>query len=189
MKELKILTVLLIAIITLSCSSDDDNTNKKSEFTTHEDLSFATPNGFIIMSDSTNSRLERIYLSNGTIINDMWNNYNFCHYSNNLTQDVLLAINDTKISELTDGIYNFNLDLYGPSDINYVGFRFGIDILDNCAFSYHKWASDTGELTTGNIKIEVSGNNFKLDYTFENIEYDIQVIGTYTGTLKLIQSN
>lgn len=189
MNIFKIVFIFIIYVFTyISCTSDD-SADKKSEFITQEELSYATPNGFIIMPDSTNNRLERIYLSNGTIINDMWDNYNFCHYSNNLTQDVILAINDIKVSELTDGTYNFNLDVYGASDIQYVGFRLGIDILDNCAFSYHKWASDTGELRTGNIKIEVSGNNYKLDYTFENIEYNIQVIGTYNGALKLIQSN
>ncbi len=188
MKKLNTLTLLLIAIIAFSCSSDD-SASEQSGFTTHEEKFYSTPHGFIIVPDTTSNGLERIYLSNGTIINDLWDNYNFCHYSDNLTQDVVFSIYDTKISELADGVYTYQLDSFGESDIQYAGFRFGINIYDNCALSYHELATDIGALTTGHITIGVSGNSYKLEYILENTDYDVFVKGNYSGGLKIIQSN
>ncbi|MEH6765024.1 MAG: hypothetical protein V7655_11040 [Aequorivita antarctica] len=184
MKELKILTALLIAIIAFSCSSDDDNANPKSGFTIDNNF-FSTPKGYLVKNIDTNNRWERIYISNAKLL-DITNYPIDCNYSDNLKQDFLFYLLDTDIMNLQDGSYNFTLDVIEHNyEVSKVRFRYNMEVYQNCLSYSYKYLKDGTELLKGNIALNKSGNIFDMEYSF-GIEGEIYVNGNYQGELEVI---
>ncbi|MBK5212925.1 MAG: hypothetical protein JJE55_04605 [Flavobacteriaceae bacterium] len=184
MKNLNLLIAILITTILFSCSSkDDDNSNRSSGFSV-EGKYYPTPNGYIVTNaNGTHNYPEAFYLSNGTIINNEWTGGNHCDFSNDLTQSVIFYIQPTLLTELTDGTYNYELNTTEPF-IQHVNFGVKTKILNNCIFS--EVSMDTPQFESGNLKIVVSGNIYKITYSFQRIDDEI-IEGTYTGELQLVQ--
>lgn len=184
MKELKILTALLIAIIAFSCSSDDDNANPKSGFTIDNNF-FSTPKGYLVKNIDTNNRWERIYISSAKLLENT--NYPIdCNYSDNLKQDFLFYLLDTDIMNLQDGSYNFTLDVIEHNyEVSKVRFRYNMEVYQNCLSYSYKYLKDGTELLKGNIALNKSGNIFDMEYSF-GIEGEIYVNGNYQGELEVI---
>jgi hypothetical protein len=187
MKKMKLFYGILIGLMIVSCSSDDDNSTGEnpqviSEFTVNG-TEYSTPNGYIISAtDGTNNSVHTIYLLNGTILNNKWFG-NACDFSNDLTQGVIFNVRSTSISELAAGTYSYELMTSQPS-LNETNISRDVVVTNNCVTSSND--IDEDQITSGNLIVEISGNIYTLTFTFQTNDFGT-VSGTYVGELELVQ--
>lgn len=186
MKKLNLLFGILIGLIIFSCSSDDDNQNDtpqvESEFIING-TEYSISNGFILSTfDGTNNSLHKIFLLNGTILNNEWFGEG-CDYSNNLTQGVIFNIRSSSISELADGTYTYELFSNEPS-LNETLIVTNIVVENNCYISSNDMNED--QINSGSLAIEKSNDIYTLNFSFETNNFGT-VSGSYAGELQLTQ--
>src|SRR5690606_33410284 len=185
MKILKALFLLPIFGITyLSCSSDDDNINKKSGFTLKSKF-YSTSKEYVLKALDTSYPWEKIYISNAKLLDSIYYGSD-CNYSYKLKQDVLIYLLDTDIKELPDGNYNYTINVLEPTnEISKVRIRYEMEVDNTCLRHGYKIFRDTHEFLTGNITISKSGNIFDIEYSF-GVEDEIYLKGIYEGELESV---
>ncbi len=187
MKQLNLLIGILIGITLFSCSAKDDGVSDGGSGFNIYGENYSTPNGYIFTPfDGASNKAQAIFISNGTVINNEYYGNSYCDFSNDLTQEVFFYIWPTLITELTDGTYTYDLNVDEPnlSDLNNVSFGFNISMIDNC--HYGGYSIRLGEIESGSLTIEVSGNTYKLSYSFQLVNDEI-IKGNFKGELQLIQ--
>src|SRR5690606_10258914 len=180
MKILKALFLLPIFGITyLSCSSDDDNINKKSGFTLQGKF-YSTPAGYLVKNIDTTYRWEKIYISGAKLLDSI--NYPIdCNYPDNLKQDFSFFLLDTDIMALPDGIYNYTLDLFEPTyEVSNARFRYKMEIRDQCLYDYK---IIDPQILIGNVTINKTENIFNIEYSFGSGD-EMFIKGNYEGEIK-----
>ncbi|NHN24487.1 hypothetical protein FIA58_002260 [Flavobacterium jejuense] len=189
MKKCNLFIVLLIAVLAISCSSDNDNTIDIQSNTGElivNGQTYSLTKGFLIPNytgTDPNYDQRRFYfiLTNG----DVTLNNNEFVYSNNITQLIdfnmytsvqnLGAIENTTypVRDYTD--FNFNSDI---AYIDHSGVNTNVIIQNNQYVSSDEVS--TNDLT-GQATMVQNNGIYTITFSYSNAQYSIS--GNYTGTL------
>jgi hypothetical protein len=180
----KIILLILISVLFKSCSSDDSLPNDQfvpNAFSING-LDYSTPNGYMIQStDGVNYGKFAIYLLNGGIINNEWNGES-CDYTSSLTQGVVLNITSPSTTNLSSGIYYYQLNSIEPS-LNETIISTDIVVTNNCIVSSNSIAEE--QILNGSVNIVFSNSTYTIDYFFTTTSFG-SISGNYSGSLQLV---
>ena len=186
MKKMKLFYRILVGLMIISCSSDDNTTEENTQVNSVFNINgteYQIPNGYILSYfDGTNNSTHAIYLINGTIINNEWYG-EACDYTSDLTQGVIFNIRSTSITELESGTYNYQL-MTSESSLNETSISTNIVVTNNCIVSAD--SIDEDQITSGNIIVERSENLYTLTFTLQTNDFGT-ISGTYVGELELTE--